>query len=935
MRTLARVLLVLVLLATAAAAGDWVPLVPGAEPGAPPAVRTLASDVNRTLLEVRVPGFWAENTPHGVMLRLPGLLVSTDYGRPELPMVGCNVALPRAVPPAVTLREADYLWPGQYQVRMAPALERDTEINVPPAPVAPDRAYPDAPAAVTHTGYWRDVPLCTLQIHAFRASGDGNVLWAATRMVLEVNHGGMPGAWPTATLPSEMKPLLDSLAVNGAAVPTAEPQLDAPATEYLVIANSALAAAVQPLVDWRREQGYVTELVSTTSTSPPTIKSYIQTRYAQAKLKWVLLVGEYAHIPWYMWNNNRSDSWYACLTGGTSPDLYPDVGLGRLSGNSAAEITHQVSRILAYEKNPPAGSWFDKIVLTAHQESGATGRFTTCCESIASGPLATSGWTTIKQYGYQTGVSNATLSSYINSGAGILFYRGHGSSTSWSSWCKVSPTSFTTSNVAGLTHGAMTPLVFSICCSTGDFSVATCFTEQWLRASAGAVACVGATNVTYTSGNTPMAIEFCRAIFGDGTTDIAGFHLKGITQALAVGGSGGQYAAYLFYWMGDSFTSVWARDPYTMGVNHPSSIHVGGQSVEVSVRRGLVQVVGARVCLLKDNEVFAVGTTDLTGKVSLPVAPASAGTMKITVTAKNCRPYQGQIAVHPASANIIPLPAFGQTYSASMTRGFYCLAPCDFTVVGLRVPDEAKHGLQNVCLYKHTAAPPAYSGTVPLTPLFSRFLEPSTNIIPCSIPYKNGETLIVIGACGDATGLKNSYAATAGPVPSHVLGQPTSLYRCGVQSNIITATPPHAVWSENSGNVSRVEVYVKASSGFVCDAPDTAALGVACPIDLSGGPVGRTIYYQIAASLGCGTRINVGPCALYLDVDPVFVYSVFAGPPIFSHYAGTLVSGNGAGKFVPPLLPALVGLSIYHAAVAFDAKTTLGCTLTDRTVLTK
>ena len=68
--------------------------------------------------------------------------------------------------------------------------------------------------------------------------------------------------------------------------------------------------------------------------------------------------------------------------------------------------------------------------------------------------------------------------------------------------------------------------------------------------------------------------------------------------------------------------------------------------------------------------------------------------------------------------------------------------------MGLRVPDEAKHGLQNVCLYNHTSAPPAYSGTVPLTPIFSKFGEPSSNIIPCSVPYKKGDWLIVIGIFG-------------------------------------------------------------------------------------------------------------------------------------------------------------------------------------------
>ena len=81
---------------------------------------------------------------------------------------------------------------------------------------------------------------------------------------------------------------------------------------------------------------------------------------------------------------------------------------------------------------------------------------------------------------------------------------------------------------------------------------------------------------------------------------------------------------------------------------------------------------------------------------------------------------------------MIPIPAFGSTYSGSYTRGFYCQVPVDCTVTGLRVPDETNNGKQNVCLYKHTSPPPTYSATVLLMPIFSKFGEPSANIIPCA-----------------------------------------------------------------------------------------------------------------------------------------------------------------------------------------------------------
>ena len=640
--------LILFVLAATAFGADWVPLIPGARPDTSPTVVTLSSNVNSTVLEVTVPGFWAETTQYGMKLRLPGRIVSTEFGRPELPMVGCTVAMPHATRPWLLLRTARTVRPGGFKVRMAPKLELDGHIHVPPVPAAPNRPYPEAFAAVTHTGLWRDVPLATLQIHPFQASGDGTVISIAVRMVVEVCHPAQSSRWPTSAVPADLRPLLESLAVNGTVVPTCAPQVDGVSTEYLVIAHQDLAAAVQPLLEWRTRQGFVTELVKITSTSPAQVKKEILARYdnGQGKLKFVLLVGDYGRLPWYVWNGNPSDSWYACLTGSTITDLYPDVGLGRLSGMNPGEITQQVTKIMAYEQNPPSGSWFDRIILAAHEEGGTNGRFVSCCESIATGPLSTSGWSTTKQYGYIGGVSNTTLTSHINSGAGIVFYRGHGDTTEWSGWCRTTPSSFTTADVAGLANGGKTPVVFSVCCTTGNFRYGTCFTEQWLRAQQGAVACLGATSVSYTTGNTPMAIEFCRAIFQDKTTNIYGFHAKGIAKALAVGGMGGQMAAYLFCWMGDSCTNLWLRDPDTLTVTHPSSISPGQQNVQVKVMNGRAYVNGAKVCLYKGNDVFAVAYTQFPpGIARFTVNPETTGPLLVTVTVKDCRPYQGQIDV--------------------------------------------------------------------------------------------------------------------------------------------------------------------------------------------------------------------------------------------------------------------------------------------------
>jgi len=260
---------------------------------------------------------------------------------------------------------------------------------------------------------------------------------------------------------------------------------------------------------------------------------------------------------------------------------------------------------------------------------------------------------------------------------------------------------------------------------------------------------------------------------------------------------------------------------------------------------------------------------------------------------------------------MIPLPSFGRTYSSTMTRGLFLQAPIDFTVVGLRVPDETNHGKQNVCLYKHTSAPPAYSGTVPLTPLFSKFNEPSANIISCSEKFTKGEWLIVLGACGDSTRLHNSYASTS-CFQTNVLGAATTLCRCGTQNNIITLTPPHPIWSEVAGSPSRVEVYVASAT---ITGSGTPSPGNTIKFALNA-PADPNLPYQMGSALGNGP-IPIDTRQLGLSPDALLVMS--AGgllPSVFKNYAGKLdAKGDATASLDIPNYPVLKGVRIYTAFV--------------------
>ncbi len=164
----------------------------------------------------------------------------------------------------------------------------------------------------------------------------------------------------------------------------------------------------------------------------------------------------------------------------------------------------------------------------------------------------------------------------------------------------------------------------------------------------------------------------------------------------------------------------------------------------------------------------------------------------------------------------IPMSKYVRTFSSSgATRGYFFLAPVDFTVTGLQVPDETNKGSYVVAIYKLKAAPPPFSMTTPGTPLFYAFVKDAHTCVkvPARVgAFKKGEWCVVLGAAGPEVGtISNSYGASTGANnPSSILGTPiaTGLQRCGIQANIGGAKGVGPIWSEVNGPISRIKMTV-------------------------------------------------------------------------------------------------------------------------------
>jgi len=101
----------------------------------------------------------------------------------------------------------------------------------------------------------------------------------------------------------------------------------------------------------------------------------------------------------------------------------------------------------------------------------------------------------------------------------------------------------------------------------------------------------------------------------------------------------------IYQLFGDPETPLWTQFPRTLEGAHSNSIGLGSQDFEISVTDEYGVVEGADVCLWKDSEIYERWKTDENGLVSIPINPETTGTLKITVTKHNSRPYQMDISV--------------------------------------------------------------------------------------------------------------------------------------------------------------------------------------------------------------------------------------------------------------------------------------------------
>ncbi len=647
-----------------------------------PEVTINKQNSSRVILDIAIPGMYVSTvTEEGQTfqrIELQENKTTKDIGKPELPMISELVGIPGNQMVSVnvldmeTMTLEDYIvYPFQTPTTDNPG-GHSREFVMDQKFYNDGNLYPSNQVSIDEPGTWRDIRVAGLHVVPFKYNTGTNELEVITSLKLEIEFFGN-NSDKTFNRSKHVAPkfykMYSASILNFESLGFTKNFKSNDDIKYLIITNDEAVNSIQPLVDWKNQQGMKVEVktIETGFSTPQHFKDYITVLYNDDNLEYILMVGDaYPNggnnggpndVPMFWWapggeDPSYSDSWYSCMDG--PDDHYADIAIGRFTYDEGQidELELQIQKTMDHYFNPDnQTNWAENSILIAHKEN-YPGKYTQCCEEIRTFPYALQVPIFEQAYG-GAGYTNQQVVNYVNTNScGIFNYRGHGSATELWEW---SPSgSFTANHVNQLTNDEQLFVFFDVCCDNMDIVAHSgdCLCESFMKSDVAAVAANGAIIPSYTIPNHDYDKEMYKAVFHEGIYNIGYVTNFANITVLNDHGSIGRSNVRTYLWLGEPSLEPWTLQPADLTVSHDPQLFLGLSEFSVNVLGTGGAIENAMVCVSnEDQTVYGVGFTDASGFVEIifdgPVQ--TPGTATVTVTAHNHLPYQSVIQVIPQS----------------------------------------------------------------------------------------------------------------------------------------------------------------------------------------------------------------------------------------------------------------------------------------------
>ena len=455
---------------------------------------------------------------------------------------------------------------------------------------------------------------------------------------------------------------------------SATPPADPTAGTYLVVTRHDLLEPLQPLLQWKRQQGFRVEVLCTTTHLRDSIRARLVERYESATAllpaqRYVLLVGDVDRIQAFAERHTPSslttrvtDMYYGEYTG----DYLPEAYVGRLSVADSAELAAVVAKIVAYEQ----GRW----TTAAHQMLFAAGRenrnpapTTTNGQVNYLGELAAACRPELDTVCFRNPASaeqTDSLLKALNQGNALVNYTAHCTTSGWEN-------PYITAASLDTLENTVPTLYVNNCCRSNAFD-GTCFGEQLLRhPTGGAVGVIGATNETLWNEDYYWAVgakcpptlmpeyDSTRPGAFDGmlcyTTDESDYSLGAMMYAgcMAVSMAGSPYDA--FYWetyclLGDPAMTPFLGNGDSIEWTLPDTLTAGSSTLAIACTPYTrisatydTLLLGTTVC--GDDSICHLTLNRALAGDSLTLTATRPGAIPLVATLPIESPMEGRLAI--------------------------------------------------------------------------------------------------------------------------------------------------------------------------------------------------------------------------------------------------------------------------------------------------
>jgi len=435
-------------------------------------------------------------------------------------------------------------------------------------------------------------------------------------------------------------------------------QIFADGAKYLIIAPDSFVQALQPLADWKTRKGVKAMIVplSVTGNTAAQIKDYILHAYNNWEIRpeYILLAGRGTLIPSWSIGSVPTDDGYADMAGNYQIEL----GIGRFPATTVDQINNIVAKTLSYERTPflVDTTWYRKGTIIVREDGVIAND--SCYWNITRFTLEqmqNASYLHIDSFSRIRGDSARHVENAITDGRAYVAYLGQCVGNWWN------PFSIDTAHI---NNGFKLPIVISIDLII-NLSLGTSYLgENLLNAGSvtnpkGTVGIFGV-SVTYSFNPTRITLKgivtkgFFSSVFSDGMHRLgdAAKRAKFILDSIQ---PSGYNVNFYREWnlLGDPELNLWTAVPKTLTVTYDSIIPPTPTNVTVNVISNGIPIPNALICLMKDSTIYEYGYSDSNGTKVFSISPQDTGTISITVTARNCHPFEGIIRVLSAGVEEI------------------------------------------------------------------------------------------------------------------------------------------------------------------------------------------------------------------------------------------------------------------------------------------